>query len=285
MINYLDFYKSAKEYLIKIGKVSEQDFEPVEEFDIVEVENLIGKKMPISLRSFQFFFGKTTKQIPEGLAINLSSLKDAYFKSKNKLSILESKGFNVHTDGKKKINGKVVQIDDTVYGVNLEVVNMLELLNIDDFFFLSIKENTTFISSKEDDPIIHFFIGTSTLTSSMNCLSTYLRVLLFNQILPKLGWNPNNYKDKNGRLKKDLSSFDREYFWKVSSIDISNLEWALIYEKIFREGWEYENLFKEIRREFYQVNEMNEKQNGYVLTVDEFEWKFIEFLKSYGFNI
>ncbi|MEA5259839.1 hypothetical protein VB264_18725 [Arcicella aquatica] len=290
MVNYLDFYKSAKEYLIKIKSASEQDFKSVEESDILEIENLIGKKISSLLRCFLNIFGKTTKRIPDGLPINLDKIKDAYYKSSEKLSILESTDFKVYTDGKKIVDGKVVEIDDTIEGAHLEVVNLLELLDIEDFLFLSINENTTFINSKEEDPIIHYFIGTSALTSSMLPLSAHFRAMLFNEILPKLGWNPNIYKDKNGNLKNDLSPYYKELFRKISSIDISNLQWASIYDKIFMEGWPYDSqfpihIFQERRREFYHINSIVEKQNGYILTIDEFEWKFIDFLKQQGYNL
>ncbi len=285
MVNYLDFYLSAREYLIKIKKVSEQDFDCVKESEITKIENLIEKKFPPSLFEYLRIFGKLGQIIPEGFPINLARIEDAYYKTAYKISILESRDFKVYTDGKKITNGKVIQTDDSHESEYFKKYNILDLLNVKDFLFLDINDTATFINSKEEDPIVHYLIDSTTLTSSMLPLSTSFRAILFNEILPKLGWNPNYYKDRDGRLKKDLSSFDRERFWLKDSIDISNLEWALIYDKIFREEQQNISVFQEIRREFYQINEINEKQNGRILTIDEFEWQFIKNLKDYGFNI
>ncbi|QYS86193.1 hypothetical protein JJC03_14710 [Flavobacterium oreochromis] len=38
--------------------------------------------------------------------------------------------------------------------------------------------------------------------------------------------------------------------------------------------------YRKHRLKFYEVIEEQEKQTGYIMTVDEFEWAFIDYLKE-----
>ncbi|MDR6563636.1 MULTISPECIES: hypothetical protein [unclassified Arcicella] len=291
MVNYEKFYESAKDFLILTNRASKEDFFPVEHSDIVEVEEFFGKKFPPSLYFFQKTFGKTLRKFPQEFPVNLKRIKQAFIESKTTLKELENSNYIVGTDDFKIVNGEVVLLEmiNERY-TEPEIANLRELFDVKDILFLDTDIHIDFIDTSKDDPLVHHFINSSinSFTTGLMPLSTYVRAILFSEIVIKLGWNKNLYIDKIGNPEKDPSKYYENYYRKMESIDISTLDWATVYDFIYREGGNYTpplpvHVFREHRSKFYKLNAIEEQKNGYVLTVNEFEWKFIDFLKQQGY--
>ncbi len=291
MVNYEKFYESAKDFLILTNRASKEDFLPVEHSDIVEVEEFIGKKFPPSLYFFQKTFGKTLKKFPIDFPVNLKRIKQAFIESKTTLKELENSNYIVGTDGFKIVNGEVVLLEmiDERY-TEPEIANLRELFDVKDILFLDTDIHIAFTDTSKDDPSIYYFINNSIngFTTRLLPLSAYFRAILFGEIEMRLRWDKNMYIDDIGDPEKDPSKYYENYYREMESIDVSTLEWATIYELIYTEGENYTpplpvHVFTQHRSNFNKLNAIEEQKNGYVLTVNEFEWKFIDFLKQQGY--
>lgn len=293
IVNYESFYQSARDFLVLTKIASNEDFLEVKESEIYEVEEFIGRKFPKSLFFFQKIFGKTEKKIPTGFPINLNKIKNSFLKSKAILESLRESNYIVGTDGFKIVNREIVFLDmiDEKYS-EPEIADLKELFDVKDMLFLDVDFHTDFIDSSSDDSQIHHFINNSIngFTTGLMPLSTYVRANLFSEIIPKLGWNKNQYIDIIGNPEKDPSKYYENQYEKIEALDISKLEWVDKYDFIYKEGGSHNssfpiNVFRKYRNQFYKLNHVEEQKNGYVLTVNEFEWKFIDYLKKKGYQL
>lgn len=275
---YDSFFNSIREFLVKTNLYSELDFIDVNDYDILFLENLIHIKFPEALVAFLKHFGKNDKILRPNLAMSLTDILNAFGKSSAIKEYLQKQNFVVNTDGIKIVNGKVELIKVT-NGVYEEVINLNNLFDINEAIFLHVGFTTEVIDSRIENPIIHSFLSDWTFTSSQLRLTDFIRNILFNEI--ELNLKGRDYSS----YSNDINSYYFELNKKINAIDISCLDWANTYRRIFLNNIMPVHEFRMYRNEFYFINEFDEIKKSLILSIDDFESAFIKYLQSKGFDI
>lgn len=277
---YDSFFNSIREFLVKTNLYSELDFIDVNDYDILFLENLIHVKFPEALVAFLKHFGKNDKILRPNLAMSLTDILNAFGKSSAIKEYLQKQNFVVNTDGIKIVNGKVelIKVTNGVYE-DEEVINLNNLFDINEAIFLHVGFTTEVIDSRIENPIIHSFLSDWTFTSSQLRLTDFIRNILFNEI--ELNLKGRDYSS----YSNDINSYYFELNKKINAIDISCLDWANTYRRIFLNNIMPVHEFRMYRNEFYFINEFDEIKKSLILSIDDFESAFIKYLQSKGFDI
>jgi hypothetical protein len=279
---YLRFFESVKQLLLQTEVCSQEDFLGVGNHVIEQLEKKYGLTLPLSLKAFLLLFGKKIN-IPftDGfLEYTVSKIEKATQMAENENIVALLK----RTEGVRD-------------WINLEekMIQLYSSINIDNILFLHEREmggEFVFIDCLEENPSVHFLkkeyvekvddpdYYEFAYGKQEVCLINYFRIRLFLCMELRFVF-PQHYEH---RILENSIPIPNE---EVTLIKAENIDWIVCHAihrtkyPAYQDGYSY---YSE-RDKFYKRIEDKEKQGGEIMTINEFEWAFIEHLRGLGMDI
>jgi hypothetical protein len=251
---YNDFYQSIKDLALKLNLSMYNDFEGASEKEISEFENRFKIRFPLSIKSFLKYFGSriAIKNTDIGLNLTLRNIEEA-----TKIAI------NNNVSEFLIQNEKLVDfIDDSI------VTNINDFIEVKSIIYISwddSRSGLTFINSSKENPEIYYLMEYKFFINEMSMSFTnHIRFYIFQAIRTLL--KSNNYEIQN-------------------VYNLENLAWINIYNKIFQSKQNgFVDMYNERMKFNLEVSNLEIKEN-IILSIDEFENKFINYLVKKGYKI
>lgn len=164
-----------------------------------------------------------------------------------------------------KVNEKILKEINLNYG------------NVIFFEYDSLSYSLVFCSCFTENPQCHYLFELNDILSedSETSFTNFLRKKLFTSIYFKFYGIDSLDKD---------NIWDRAEIRKHELIDLSKVEWTEFYYEFYRNLHNYKNVNANFiinhRENFYKLIAEEEAQGDFLYSIDEFELKFIEYLKS-----
>lgn len=274
---YHVFYQNLKDFILSVNLATLSDIDGATEEDIIVFEKKHNISFPPAIRVYLEYFGKKA---------HIKRFHTAPYTFDD----LEYTMKNVYNINPKEAIQKKGYLSDIDSAYNEILVPLTNLISIEDITIIGWEETTTtftFIDSSATNPILFSLMGywkegdldSSTIETEYRTFTTHIRLGLIVAIQGKF------YDD-------DYSSYTREndlYYYEegrsLSSINLDYIDWAQVYTKIYKSKPGSRSILKSHRRIFYQINQEREKQEDRILSIDEFEWAFIAYLKEQGYDV
>ncbi|WP_337041757.1 hypothetical protein [Emticicia sp. 17c] len=270
---FAKFYNSVKNFVIDTNLSKPDEVVGAEVKTIENLETELGIKLPDFLFSFFECFGEEiiVKGVDQSLNFAIKDFKYANSKAteENIISILsDSEGLKDYYG-----DGSIWHVSDMMNLDNVLILNYSSLGRRYSFIDSTIENpNLLFIYQKKyfERAEIDFIGGNVSFTN-------YIRTVLFDLVKEEFR------KINEGKDVADGNSLQNY----ESVLSINKLKWAEYYshfpknkDLFFYAGKE----FRQLRGEFYLLASKKETENDTILTIDEFELSFIDFLKERNFN-
>lgn len=189
-------------------------------------------------------------------AMTEASQKKDWLEDRNLMEFIEANDFRVNYDDASPEDNEGIYTP----GIN-------SLLNSNDALFFVYHPSSrsfSFFDSKEDNPIVYNVFSYRVITSQFHTLTTTVRDMLFTFM-----------------LKGALSHLPE--CWAESGQ--SEFEALGVYKKIFNNLDSKDKLeLRRLRDIFYQITDQEEKETEKILSIGDYEAKFVEFLDVNNFS-
>lgn len=244
---YIKFYQEVKEFIVKTKLTDIKHINEVSEKDIDSFEKEYAIILPMALRFFYYFFGETSKANRE--VFYSFPFKNLFFAQKEKI----------------KVSKTILEEINSNYG------------NVVFFEYDTLSNSLVFCKSLTDNPQCHYLFELNDLLfdESETSFTNFLRQKLFTALYFKFYGTDN--LDKN-------NVWDKIEIREHELIDLSKVQWADFYYEFYRNLHSYKkvnaNFVINHRKNFYKLIAEEEERGDFLYSIDEFELKFIEYLKS-----
>lgn len=267
---YDRFFESVKEFVKNTELSFENEIGGASETIINKFEQEFNIKFPSSLYAFLILFGEKIKirKTDDIFNISLSDIRNATLtaqKENYKQILFREKGFEDY-------NGNTS--DNKAYFYKTMDVNNVIFISQNDRW-----ANIGFIDSSIENPIINYLYDKEYYSTEGMSFTNFIRNHLFEAI--KYTFNTNSLN--NEKLSK-VTDGSKQWLIEVKKIKIGTLSWVQPYinnDIFYRPEYEY----RKRRLEFYEITNKKEEETGIIMTIDEFEWAFIEHLRGLGVDI
>ncbi len=266
---YDRFFESVKQFVINTRLSFEDEIAGVSEATIRQFEEEFNIQFPSSLFAFLRVLGKRIKvrRTDDLLCFTLNDINEATSvaqKENYKEIIIRGIGFlNYETD------------NDLIFYFN-KLIDINKVIFITQYHrWLSIG----FIDSRYENPIIYHINEKKYYSTDNLNFTNFIRDVLFNAIKP--AFDVKSLSDEKINEETDSS---KQLLIEIKNLIIINLSWAKPYinhDIFYRPQYKY----RKRRLEFYEIINKKEEETGIVMTIDEFEWAFIEHLRGLGVDI
>ena len=260
---YLDFYQSVKSFILKTYLTYENEIEGEKLSVIQAFENKCSVKLPISILYYLLFFGKkilVRKTEPEDF-FTLEYIKKAMEVAEkyNYRNILGNK------EGLQDYNG-----DDGDIKLVYEFVDLDKLIFINQSGF---RDGIGFVDSTKDNPYVHYLFQKQYYLGENKSFTNFIRELLFLAIQTKIYDSEKNIQ------------FDSAGVIDSNMLFIEDISWAQLYVDYKVKNVMFDSLFRMRRLEFYDSITEQENRGAGIMLIDEFEWAFINYLRTKGYKL
>lgn len=269
---YQVLYKSGVETVVFLGLAKESDFIGCSDEEILTSETEDGIDYPASVCAYLQTFGVFcnmqdhdynigTKFSQFKMTRELISMKRGWTNSKTMKDFLKEQDFRVNLEEFNPIEGE--------YTPKLSEVMNLDKINI---FLVELNTNIYhFYDSSSDNPEIFYYVYNKGVVSNfVSVTDTYRRSIFY--LICK--YAPYGYKYQNP-MNKDTPKklFDRPC--------PPEKEWLRFYSEWFQNStFQKNNELNRLRDEYYIINQEQEEKESRILSLDEFETNFIQFLEK-----
>ena len=274
---YDRFFESVKGFVLKTHLAYPEDLIGLKDWKVQTLSEKYNVSFPESLYSYYTFFGEKVKIIGTDDQLNLTEKKLNSFKE----DAIEKNVYN----GIKGVVEREYKIDEQI--VLSELIDLDKVLIIGHIDYNGIY---SIIECVAENPVLHLIRWYCEFDE--NNIDTYyykyqpmnwsfigfFRQCLFEAISLKF-----YDRDIVGIHEHELEVYDRIKFDKV--------EWVKYYFE-HRKKYNKYNVgngdgqeFYEIKQEFSKKMDDQAEETGIVMTVDEFEWAFLDYLRGLGVDI
>ena len=271
--NYDRFFESVKDFVLATRLSYPEDLQGLAQDQIRSIEKRYGVSLPTAIWSYLSYFGKKGKIINTDLDFTQKMI-DNVMKEIEEKELLYSISDQISIEN--KLEHKFYQVSEVL---DLSTILFIQLLEHVDLFF--------FIECKNENPMVQHFEKLYDERKGGFCGYCYhpgewsfiglFRYWLFEGISTKF------FSRDMMRDKESIALYDR--------ISLDKIEWSKYYlDKNIKDKWY--NIKDEQRRSFYKIKQEFSKkmdvqaiETGVVMTIDEFEWAFIEHLRGLEVDI
>lgn len=272
---YDHFFKSVKNFVLETNLAYSEDLEGLPKDQIRLIEKRYGVSLPLAFRSYLSYFGKKCKIINTDYYLDFSQkMIDNVMQEVEEWELLyrvsEQTTIENRLDHKNYPVGQVLDLSTILF------TQLLEHLDI--FIFIECKDENPMVQHFEKlyDERKGGFRGYGYHSGELSFVGTF-RYLLFVGISTKF-------------FSRDIMN-DKERIALYDRINLDNVAWSKYYvDSKARKMWydikdEQRRSFYKIKIEFIKEIDAQEIEKGVVMTVDEFEWAFLEHLRGLGVDI
>ena len=274
---YDRFFESVKSFVLETGLSYPKDLEGLPQDQIRLIGKRYGVSLPLTLWSYLSHFGKKCKIINTDYYLDFSQkMIDNVMQDIEECELFyrvsEQPDIKNILDHKNYSVGEVLDLNTIIF------TQLLEHLDI--FIFIECKDENPMVQhfKKLYDERTGGFCGYGYHPGELSFVGTF-RYLLFVGIYSKL-YGRDFY----------LSTFTPPdyYLEKFDRINIDNVEWIKYYQK-HREKPYFEQMGSKekikTRMDFCRLADRQAEETGIVMTINEFEWAFLEYLRGLGVDI
>lgn len=269
---YEVLYKSGVETAVFLGLANECDFIGCSDEEILMSEAEDGIDYPASVCAYLQTFGVFcnlqdqdynigSKYSQFKITRELLSMKSNWTNSKTIKDYLKEQDFSVNFEELNPIPGE--------YTPKLSEIMNLDKINI---FMIELSTNIYhFYDSSTDNPEIFYYILNKGVVSNFVSVTDTYRRSIFHFLCK---YAPYGYKYQN-QINRDTPKalFDTPC--------PPEKEWLRFYSEWFQDStFQKNNELNRLRDAYYMINQKQEKNENRILTLDEFETNFIQFLKT-----
>lgn len=269
---YQALYTSGVDAIVFLGLAKVEDFAGSSDEQIIASEKEDGLNYPASICAYLQTFGEICNMQDSEFNIGtrysrfkvtreLITMKRSWTNSKTIKEYLKENDFRVNFEPINPIEGEYTPRLSEVIDLNNINIFLVEVAN-DIYHFYD--------SSASDNPEIFYYVrGKGVVSNFISVTDTYRRSIFY--LIGK--YAPYGYKYIE-RMNKDTpkSLFDREC--------PPEKEWLHYYSEWFQNASFHKiNELNRHRDEYYLINQEQEKKENRILTLDEFETNFINFIK------
>lgn len=269
-------FSSSKEFAHRVNLYRREDVEGASDNEIDAFCKHHNIKYPPVLWSYTRYFGK--KAIIRGsnniigplsmpdvdYALHQAGLRYEWNGMLNLKELIDKKNFMVNFDY------DVPSDNDGIYTPEIK-----SLMNIDDiliFHYEPFRRSFKFIDSSKENSEIFYLTRYYTLTSLFQSFTNRFRDILFMYIASSAGDDFTELGIIDGKLVP---------VGEPPVIDYSNdFEFVKKYQELFKNKNTNRGKVKVLRDQFYILNDKVEKEENRILSFNEFEKKFLDFLEE-----
>lgn len=261
---YIKFYKSVKQFLFDCNLSLDDTIEGENIDAISQFEKEYKIKFPVSIYAYLLYFGKK---------INLRNVEtEKFFTLKNVKHAMDT----AENGNYKSILQRKDGLQD-YYGDDGDIKLIYEIVDIEKVIFINqqdFRDGIGFIDCSDENPHIYYLFQKEYYLGENKTFSNYIRETLFQMIHSRFysdAISTENYTESMIYMLNE-----------TKKINLDKIDWAKVYTKCKVENILSDTFYRNQRLNFYKIIEEREKQTGYIMTVDEFEWAFIDYLKEQG---
>lgn len=237
---YTFFFKSVSNFLINTGLARKDDLIGVQLLRLLEYEQKLGYTIPKIFKNYFLTLGQMKSQ---------SALIDNPFES-----LLNAQN-------------KVSEI------VEDEIKNYLSNGNYFFWEYDSVSRALLFSDYNTPNPSVNMILELDELDKDIfYTFTSFIRHRLFFSITSKFGQNTTKNLNNTGY---GLKAFED----KINRINVSNLSWSAYYDDFYQKYNDATRILLNFREGFYKLIAEEEAQGDFLYSIDEFEMKFVEYLK------
>lgn len=271
---YDRFFESVKSYVLETGLAYPEDLEGLSQDQIRLIEKCYGIPLPLALWSYLRFFGKKCDIINTDYYLDFSQKMIDY--------VMKEAQEEEHDVLLRIIDQ--TSIENEVDHIHYPVSEVLDLSKVLLTQFIAHNDFFVFIECTDENPLIQYFTKQYNYSNNKMYYSYHpgewsfiglFRHLLFEGISTKF-FNRNIMQDKERINLYDRINLDKIGWSKCY------LEKKIWYQDIKDSSGRY---FYQIKQEFSKKIDVQAQETGIVMTIDEFEWAFIEHLRGLGVDI
>lgn len=270
-LKFARFYESVKRFILdtELSRPEEVVGSDIQTIEKLEAE--LSIKLPDFLFSFFEYFGEEiiVERTDHLLHLTIKDFKKAFFEAKNK-NIIE------------RLRDKKGLLD---YYENDLVWYMSDMFNLNNILVIisdAFRDKYGFVDTTNENPVLGYIYQNDYFESEEKTFSNFIRHVLFNVI--KYSFEEIDYSIYN-----DLNNYiHRRYIGRQKAalaLKSKKVIWADYYFNLAK-GFSFydDRKFIDLRNEFYIIISKKEMEMDKILTIDEFELAFIEFLKERNFD-
>ena len=280
---YDTLFESGVRLVDRIGLCKQESIVTATDDEIYEFGVKHGITFPPAVWSYARYFGLCTPMSSSDYnlanslrdidyALHQAGLKNDWLGNKNLKEYIADKNFKVNYDD---------EIPEDNEGIYTPEINTL--MNVNDIIFYSYDPFTRsfkFFDSKQENPVVYEITGYKVVTSIFTSFTNKFRNIIFMFLV---NFTPedftsscgsfNSLKNNKVSLSPNNKDYSSEYFECLS-----------LYKKMFKEHKKINrSKLKYYRDVFYQMNNKLEQEEDRILSIIEFENKFIGFLEENSF--
>ncbi len=263
---YKNFYESVKRFVLDTKLSFEDEIMGETPYEIEKFEKDYQVKLPSSIYNYLLLFGKQNRVRKTELEqfFTLSTMKKAteIAIKGNYKEILNTK------EGLQDYNGDDGDIKLVHQLIDL---NKLVFINQSDF-----RDGIGFVDYAYENPNIHYLFQKEYYWSENKSITNYFRDLMFLAIQTRFY---SDSEDTTNYTSSMLQSWD-----ETQKLSLYKLSWAKLYVDNKDFFYRTQNHYRKHRLDFYEFINKQEEKTGYIMTIDEFEWAFIDYLRKQGYE-
>jgi hypothetical protein len=279
---YDRFFESVKCFVLETHLAHSEDLEGLSQDQIRLIEKRYGVSLPLAFWSYLKYFGKKSKIINTDCYLDFSQkMIDNVMQQIEEWELLYS--VSEQTTIENRLDHKNYPMEEVL---DLSTILFTQLLeHVDIFIFIECKDNNPMVQHFEKlyDERKGGFRGYGYHPGKLSFVGTF-RYFLFLGISTKFF--------RRGLVDKDsISMSDKDWMTLHDRINLDYVGWSKYYlDKDTKHIWynikdEQQRNFYQIKQEFIKKMDDQEIQTGIVMTIDEFEWAFLEHLRGLGIDI
>jgi hypothetical protein len=265
------FFEGMINFIQKTGLSDEYENIGANYSEISSFENEYKIKFPLVFKSYLKYFGKKTHirmtdSVFEMTIPNIAKTIDESNKNRV-IEIIDKKNFKVNYDDNYP--------EENEGEYTPPIKDLIDISNITIFYWDQLRSEFNFFDSSKENPEVFFFVEYSHIISKFYTFTTDVRGILFLAISLNANTEFQNIYCKarrdNGRPSPP-------------PVDCSGIEWLKDYIYLAKN---FPKKFAEIdhfREEYYAINSEMEKRENRILTIDEFEYSFLNYLRENGYE-
>lgn len=271
---YDRFFESVKSYVLETSLAYPENLESLYQDQICLIEKRYGVSLPTALWSYLRYFGKKFK---------ISRYGDHLDFTQKMIEYVMTEAHEEEHDVLLRIIDQT-SIENEVDHKHYPVSEVLDLSKVLLTQFIDHNGTFVFMECTDENPIIQYFTKQYNYSNNKMYYSYHpgewsfiglFRHLLFEGISTKF-FSRDIIHDKESIALYDIINLDKIKWSKCY------LEKKIWYQDIKDSSGRY---FYQIKQEFSKKIDAQAQETGIVMTIDEFEWAFIEHLRGLGVDI
>ncbi len=275
---YDHFFESVKSFVLETHLAHPEDLQGLPQDQVLLIEKRYGISLPSALRSYLSYFGKQFKMLGYGYELNFTQKMIDY--------VMKEAEEEEHEVLLRIIDQP--SIENVVDHKQYQVSEVLDLSKILLTSFIDHNGIFDFIECKDENPMVqHFEKLYDEKKGGLHGYGYHPGEWSFIGLFRHLLFESISWKFFDRRIMEE----NKEGLEKYDRMSIDKLEWSKYYlDKDVKDKWY--NIKDEQRRNFYKIKQEFSKkmdvqtiETSIIMTVDEFEWAFLEHLRILGVNI